>query len=226
MEYTNVYFDTEFTGLKKDTELISIGCVSESGASFYAEFNDFNIEHVDDWIQENVINHLVLRNHDLQKNTSDVLIRDLLDETGDRYNVQMLANTQAIARELIAWLVSVHMASNGRQIRFISDCYAYDWMLLCDMCCIDKCAINPIPYTSYIPIDLSTALLFVGVDPDINREEFIGDVACKDITKSILELKAFNQVGFKSIKHNSLWDAYVIKHAFNTAYNIHKISLY
>lgn len=35
-----IFFDTEFTGLHKDTTLISIGLVSETGEKFYAEFDD------------------------------------------------------------------------------------------------------------------------------------------------------------------------------------------
>ena len=35
-----IFFDTEFTGLHKNTTLISIGLVAENGKKFYAEFND------------------------------------------------------------------------------------------------------------------------------------------------------------------------------------------
>ena len=48
----NLYFDAEFTGLHKDTTLISIGIVSASGESFYAEFNDFADYQVSPWIKE------------------------------------------------------------------------------------------------------------------------------------------------------------------------------
>lgn len=33
------FFDTEFTGLRKDTTLISIGIVSDTGDRFYAELD-------------------------------------------------------------------------------------------------------------------------------------------------------------------------------------------
>jgi len=36
---TRIFFDTEFTGLHKDTTLISIGLIAEDGRTFYAEFN-------------------------------------------------------------------------------------------------------------------------------------------------------------------------------------------
>ena len=37
-----VFFDTEFTGLRKDTDLISIGCVSNESNDFYAELTDYD----------------------------------------------------------------------------------------------------------------------------------------------------------------------------------------
>ena len=36
------FFDTEFTGLHKDTTLISIGIVMADGREFYRELNDYN----------------------------------------------------------------------------------------------------------------------------------------------------------------------------------------
>lgn len=53
-----VFFDTEFTGLHKNTTLISIGLVDGNGRTFYAEFSDYDRSQVNDWILENVISHL------------------------------------------------------------------------------------------------------------------------------------------------------------------------
>ena len=38
-----LYFDTEFTGLHKNTTLISVGLIAEDGQEFYAEFTDYDI---------------------------------------------------------------------------------------------------------------------------------------------------------------------------------------
>lgn len=54
-----VFFDTEFTGLRKDTTLVSIGMVDMTGRDFYAELTDYNREMVDTWIQENVLTGLI-----------------------------------------------------------------------------------------------------------------------------------------------------------------------
>ena len=59
----NIYFDTEFTGLRKDTDLISIGCISEDGETFYGECNDYDKTKCDQWLKENVISELIHDNH-------------------------------------------------------------------------------------------------------------------------------------------------------------------
>lgn len=58
MKTTKVFFDTEFTGLQQDTDLISIGFVAEDGEELYIELNDFREEKLDDWLRENVIANL------------------------------------------------------------------------------------------------------------------------------------------------------------------------
>ena len=78
------------------------------------------------------------------------------------------------------------------QILLISDCLSYDWMLLNELW---GGALRIPKYLYYIPIDLSTVFYIKGVDPDINREMFAG---IKD----------------RSQKHNSLWDAKIIKLCF------------
>ncbi len=56
-----IFFDTEFTGLHKNTTLISIGLISEDRRCFYAELTDYDEKQCDDWIEENVLKHLYTR---------------------------------------------------------------------------------------------------------------------------------------------------------------------
>lgn len=55
----NFFLDTEFAetgGWKTPTiDLISIALVAEDGREFYAESNDFNIHHCDQWVRDNVV---------------------------------------------------------------------------------------------------------------------------------------------------------------------------
>ena len=50
-----LFFDTEFTGLKQNTTLLSIGIIAEDGRTFYAENANYSVMQVDKWIADNVI---------------------------------------------------------------------------------------------------------------------------------------------------------------------------
>ena len=58
------FFDTEFTGLRKDTTLISIGIVSDTGDRFYAELTDYDESMCNEWIEKNVLDHLIMRSEE------------------------------------------------------------------------------------------------------------------------------------------------------------------
>lgn len=156
-----VFFDTEFTGLHKNTTLISIGLVAEDGRSFYAELTDYDKSQVDDWLHENVIANLTLTNQQLQ-----------LDDQGDHWNIH--GNKSAIRYWLCEWL-----SSFGEQIEMWSDCLAFDWMLFCD---IFGHALIIHSNVYYIPFDICTLFKIAGIDPDINREEF-AEVNADEATK-------------------------------------------
>lgn len=66
-----LFFDTEFTKLSKDAELISLGIVSEDGDVFYAEFSDYDKSKLDPWIIENVIENLSYSPGDSDINVPD-----------------------------------------------------------------------------------------------------------------------------------------------------------
>jgi len=55
--FMRIYFDTEFTGLHKETTLMSIGLVDENGRTYYAELSDYNRSQVDGWIEDNVVSN-------------------------------------------------------------------------------------------------------------------------------------------------------------------------
>ena len=88
-----------------------------------------------------------------------------------------------IADSLKSWLEELGL------VEMWSDCLAYDWVLFS---LLWGHAFNIPKNVFYIPYDLCTLLKINKIDPDINREEFAG-------MKNGAE------------KHNSLWDAMVIK---------------
>lgn len=196
-----IYFDCEFTGLHKNTTLISIGLVDSKGRSFYAEFNDYSEEQlsVNPWIQENVIPYL---SHPKTK----------LD--GRAWKIT--GNRQEVRRQLFFWLDDY--VKEERIVQFVSDVAHYDFVLLLDLlldgadattlpkfispCCLDvnqdlatSLSRDPKPEgmseeeynKNYVPLYLSF---------DISREEFV---------RNIPNFK------YNGKQHNALYDAHVIR---------------
>jgi hypothetical protein len=153
-----VFFDTEFTGLRQNTSLISIGLVSEDGRTFYAESKDYNTSQVDEWLKENVIAPLRF-NGDYSSTPRLDLEHHAMK--GTRYQIR---------DALTEWLQQF----DG--VEMWSDCLAYDWVLFCEL--FDG-ALNIPQGVYYIPFDLSTLLKLKGIDPDVNREEFAEKAGAK-----------------------------------------------
>lgn len=153
-ENTRLFFDCEFTGLHKDTTLISIGLVSNCGRKFYAELNDFDKFQIDEWLQENIINNLTLQN----------------TRAGiTRYNentklTEFFGNSEDLKTALTKWLKEFNSG-----IEIISDCLAYDWVLFNN---IFGGAFDIPDFIYYIPFDICTMFYCLNIDPDVNREEY------------------------------------------------------
>lgn len=189
MKRTKIFFDTEFTGLHQQTSLISIGLVSECGRSFYAELNDYDVLQVFDWVKENVIKNLLFEapakgedeyylatNHSRNKKVQSFY---------KSYSVKLRCNSLKLKKELSLWL------SQFDCIEMWSDCLAYDWVLFNN---IFGTAFDIPENVFYIPFDICTLFELKGIDPDINRDEFVGEIETK--------------------KHNALYDAQIIRRCY------------
>lgn len=150
-----IFFDTEFTGLHKNTTLVSIGLVSDNGNTFYAECNDFDAKQIDEWITENVIANLRFAN-------GYSWCPALEDE-----HFEMKGTRDEVGNALREWLSQFYR--NGCELW--SDCLAYDWVLFCDLF---GGAMNIPKEVYYIPFDIATLMKSKDVDPDTNREEYAG----------------------------------------------------
>ena len=148
-----IFFDTEFTGLRQDTTLISIGLVSEDKREFYAELTDYNREQVTPWIEENVLSRLVASG----KEPGQLRIEGPLS---DRF---VLADRETVGGQLREWL------GQFDSVEMWSDCLAYDWVLFCQL--FGGAMMIP-KNVYYIPFDLCTLLKMKGIDPDIDRAKF------------------------------------------------------
>lgn len=105
-----IFFDTEFTGLHKNTTLISIGLVSENGKTFYGELTDYDKTQIDDWIQKNVIDNLEVQN------------QSSITEKSTHYG-----DSKFIKSCILEWL------EQFGTIQWVSDVCHYDFVLLINL---------------------------------------------------------------------------------------------
>jgi len=105
-----------------------------------------------------------------------------------------VGNTKFIKEHLEKWL------SQFEEVEMWGDCLSYDWILFCQ---IWGHAFNIPKNVYYIPFDICTVLKMKAIDPDINREIF----GCGE---------DYSEVP----KHNSLWDAKVIKMCYEKLMNV------
>jgi len=186
---TKIFFDTEFTGLHKNTTLISIGLISDCGKTFYAELNDYDTNQIDDWLQENVMDKLLMHapsngEHEyyLASRHHDNPVEQGLYQS---YSLQLRCNKSDLEKALRRWFKQFHL------VEIWSDCLSYDWVLFCD---IFGHAFNIPSNIYYIPFDICTLFRIKDIDSDIVREYYAG-----------MEPNA------ETKKHNALFDAKIIK---------------
>lgn len=212
------YFDTEFTGLKKNAALISIGVISESGHTFYAESTEYEekdpLVKEDTWIQQNVIANLCITEND--ENMDNYRFSGKEKEIGERLN-------RWVVREMCTQI------SGSTDITlFISDCAAYDTVLLFDLLTCGKTALQLdeyiVPVVHDLVEDIQNYSLIIGDSMEANyrdafnynREEYMENIFQDYIEQycTVFEIdnkmKEFFPKG-EVKKHNALCDAMVIK---------------
>ena len=175
---TICFLDTEFSGLRQNTTLISLGLVSECGKTFYSEFTDYDRSQIDDWVRDNVIANLILPNvpHGMP-----------FHATVSGLDLTIKGNKAVIKNALKEWL------SQFNRVEIWSDCLSYDWVLFNN---IFGSAFDIPKNVYYLPFDILTMFKLKGIDPNISREEFIGN-------------------SIEGVKHNALYDAKVIQACYN-----------
>lgn len=108
----------------------------------------------------------------------------------NNYSVEIKSDTKEIVKELERWL------SQFEKVEIWSDAPSYDWVLFCELF---EGALKLPSNIFYLPFDIVTLFKLKNIDPDINREEF-ARLNSED-------------------KHNSLWDAKVIKACYERGLN-------
>src|SRR5688500_1063681 len=121
MKRIKLFLDAEFTGLHKQTTLVSLALVSEFDDEFYAEFSDFSVQQVDGWIKENVIQNLLY--NEASERTYNAVVR----QPGRLHMVGLSRNVVSELLNFFRYTLERYPGYSGFEIW--SDCLAYDWVL-------------------------------------------------------------------------------------------------
>ena len=192
------FFDTEFTGLRKDTTLISIGIVSDTGDRFYAELTDYDEGMCDEWIEKNVLDHLVLSgNAELEESLA-----------ADNKTTTVIGSKADVCCELMEWLEMDANFDSDYAAVFVSDVSHYDMVLL-----IDLLAGNAMKLPEFITPACHD------INQDIATMLDISEKAAFDISRERLLTDRGIDLP-KGQKHNALYDAEVIKAIYEDFFSV------
>lgn len=184
-----LFFDTEFTGLRKNAELISIGIIDENGRTFYAEINDYNMGFMTDtaWLVDNVIANLLF-NHEFE----------VLKEDNDG-SISMKGTKSQVAKQLINWI-------GAHEVEFVSDCNSYDHVLLVDLITGGRSALempdNISPYCHDINQDIARFYKVSNKEAfNMNREELANTKADAkhNALKDAIDIKNIYNMIYKGV---------------------------
>lgn len=190
-----IYFDTEFTGLHQNTTLISIGLVTEFNEIFYAEFTDYDLNQLTQWHKDNILNNLCMAS-----SMSTIL-------TPSSYGTEIISgNKQHISKSFVEWLTMLRRQhSNYYHFQFISDVCHYDFMLLIDLLVDD--ALKLPDYISPYCHDINQDIAKYFNTTDYNAF----DITREGIVETLFPNNKVFQNLSKTMKHNALWDAHIIR---------------
>lgn len=195
-----LFMDSEFTGLRKDTTLISLGIVSEGGRKFYAEFDDYDRSQCNDWIKENVINNLSL----------DSGPEGSYCTNENKTTMTVFGNKEVIGAWLRIWLFQFD------SIQFVSDVCHYDFVLLIDLLTNGGTALDLPNNISAVCHDLNMDIArYYGISEreafDKSREEMVMELCGHEV---------------EGRKHNALYDAEVIKRIYERIVHLSNINTF
>ena len=184
-----LFFDTEFTGLQKDTTLISLGIISEDGHCFYAKFTDYDKNQVNDWIEENVLNNLKLHKKLLKL-----------------FDVQEVKGTKEEIKEaLLDWLGTL----DANKFELISDVCHYDMVLFID---IFGGAFDLPEFISPACYDINQDIYYMKNSMfnafDTNREKLLKTLVDGTVDEVFYNVMPILELPEKC-KHNALYDAII-----------------
>ena len=181
-----IFFDTEFTGLHKNTTLISIGLVDENNRTFYAEFSDYADNQCNEWIYKNVIKNLKWSKEGPSENFANIYPNDW----------EAYGTKEYIRTVLIDWL------SKYDNVELISDVCHYDMVLFVDI------------FGTAFDIPSNVNPVCHDINQDIAKFYEISEMEA--FVKSREDITTEYRYLIDGNKHNSLYDARTIKAIYET----------
>ncbi len=147
---TQLLLDTEFTSLNASADLISLALVDMNDETnfFYAIFSDYDRSKLTPWQDEHVLPFLDLSG-DVEKGSNAIYLQDA-------YAV--------VVDELKVWL------EQWEAVQIWADVLAYDWVLFCELF---GGALHIPSSIHYMAMDLATLFYTKGIDPDIDRFDYV-----------------------------------------------------
>lgn len=192
-----ISIDCEFTGLKKNTTLISIGLVSEDNRYFYAEFIDFSISDVmnNDFLLNQIIPQLNFITFDNVKEWWDKYWSIDIDYnkiiSNDESKFTMVGTIFSVEKELRKWL------SQFDDIEIICDVGHYDMVLLLD---IFNGALN-------CPSNMSPC--YIELNNIIAEKYHCSQKEAFNMSREKIAQNSTDSLNDATNKHNSLYDAHI-----------------
>lgn len=174
---TPLFLDTEFTGLERRGELISLGMVAEENQWFYAEFTDYNPALLSDWHRENVLPYLYFG-------------PAIPTQAAPAGCVLMQGDGGQIVQALRHWLTGFG------SVEIWADVLAYDWVFFCELF---GGALHIPKNIFYMPMDFATLLWAHHLDPDTDRLALSGLPADTKRHNALTDAKILNRCFYELI---------------------------
>ena len=191
-----LFFDTEFTGLHKNTTLISVGIVAEDGRKFYAVLNDFDRTQCTQCIKKNVLKGVV---EDLLCIPVS-LIEDIGEDGKYRDFWIVSGNKRLVSIHLNRWL---NWIGGYDSIQFVSDVCHYDFALLIDLITNGGTALD-------LPGNISPVCH--DMNQDIARFYKVTDAEAFDMSREeIMSYVCGQDYIVTGDKHDAMYDAEVMR---------------
>jgi DNA polymerase III epsilon subunit-like protein len=177
-----VFVDTEFTGEHAYATLISIGLITFEGKELYITLNDYDIDQVTPWVKSNVLNKID-ESKSINSNQTAHIVSEFLSEYAGECSVSIVSAGKV--NDLLLLFQLFHFLNPERKYFHFGECL-------------------PTYLNHRTHFDLDTLFLVAGMDPNLDREDYVND-------RNL------------SLKHNALFDAKIVRECFIKLINTGKL---